>query len=330
MKQVFENGMVAHIWAQRQQPEARSHNGNFSFSGDALYSYSTVIGRFIDTPRGTATLVTSRTYSKTTSSKHMPALHRAIGYGGALVFHVPHVSPVLIGGREHTENLAHLAGQYDETAAKARRARTLYGDLQGTLASYDERAAAYADCFELAYTRRNPEADTAAILAHRAQAEAKRNTPAAIAKREKAAAAREAKAQRMAALERATNAEKLEAWREGLNPFIPHGARIDENGGAYLRVRGNMLETSQGANVPLEHAIRVFRFVKLCRERGEAWQRNGRTLRVGHFQVDSVDEHGNFRAGCHRINWPEVERAAAQAGVIDQPAADTRDVPAAA
>ena len=87
-----------------------------------------------------------------------------------------------------------------------------------------------------------------------------------------------------------------------------------------MRIRGDTLETSQGASVPLAHAIKVFRFVKLCRERGQAWHRNGKTVRVGHFQVDSIDAAGNFKAGCHDFTWPEVERVARLAGVADSEA----------
>ena len=316
------NAMAAHLWAQRDKTRGQSSNGNLSFEGDTLYSYTTPIGHFI----GEAVLVTSRTFSMTTSSKHMPALHRALGYGRDNVFHVPHVRPCLIGGREHMENLAHLATKYDTAAAKAQRQQAdPTAGLIDTLERIAATAASYATLFGLDYTARNPEADTAAILAHRAAQEAKRNTPAYAAKRAKELAAREARKAKLAALEQANSVEKLEAWREGLNPYLSHGARIDDNGGAYLRVKGSNLETSQGATVPLAHAVRVFRFVKLCREAGTPWQRNGSTLRVGHFQVDSVDAQGNFRAGCHRINWSEVERAAAQAGVLNEPAADTRD-----
>lgn len=94
-----------------------------------------------------------------------------------------------------------------------------------------------------------------------------------------------------------------------------HGS--DETGGALMRVAGDMLETSQGASVPLAHAVKAFRFIKACRESGKSWQRNGQTIRVGHFQVDSIDSAGNFRAGCHSFNWPEVERVAKLAGVFD-------------
>jgi hypothetical protein len=98
----------------------------------------------------------------------------------------------------------------------------------------------------------------------------------------------------------------------------------DPEGGALLRIAGDPakpeeaeLQTSHGASVPLAHAIRAFRFVKLVRERGETWNRNGRQIRVGHYQLDSIDSAGNFRAGCHAINWPEVARVAKLAGVFD-------------
>lgn len=117
-----------------------------------------------------------------------------------------------------------------------------------------------------------------------------------------------------------------EAWLAGDKAARFYGR--DAQGGAYLRavdvtrdesgnVTGGTLETSQGANVPLAHALRVFRFLKHCRDTGTPWQRNGRTIRVGFYQVDSVDSDGSFRAGCHRINWPQVAALAERLGVAD-------------
>lgn len=91
------------------------------------------------------------------------------------------------------------------------------------------------------------------------------------------------------------------------------GVTRDESG----MITGGTLETSQGAEVPLTHAIRAFRFLKLCRDKGQGWQANGKTLPVGHFKVDHVDSEGNFRAGCHRINWGEVARLAAELGLAE-------------
>jgi hypothetical protein len=124
-------------------------------------------------------------------------------------------------------------------------------------------------------------------------------------------------------------AERRQAWLDGKGS----GRFSDSDGGALLRIRGDMaepetaeLETSHGARVPLLHAIKVFRFVKLIRETSGAWHRNGRTVRVGHYTLDSIDPDG-FNAGCHRINWPEIERVAKLAGVFELPPSDAAAEP---
>jgi hypothetical protein len=142
--------------------------------------------------------------------------------------------------------------------------------------------------------------------------------------------ARQARAQERA---EARERERMERERETRESWLAgdKAARFygrDAQGGAYLRAVGverddsgaitcGTLETSQGANVPLAHALRVFRFLKHCRETGTPWHRNGRTIRVGFYQVDAVDSDGSFRAGCHRINWPQVEALAVRLGVAD-------------
>lgn len=92
----------------------------------------------------------------------------------------------------------------------------------------------------------------------------------------------------------------------------------DDNG---MIVKGE-LETTKGASVPLTHAVRAFRFLKLCKERGQGWHHNGHSLRVGHFQVDRIEPNGDFKAGCHDITWAEVERVAKELGVFDASASD--------
>jgi hypothetical protein len=148
-----------------------------------------------------------------------------------------------------------------------------------------------------------------------------------------AEAARDARTARAQERAEARERERLEreratreSWLEGDKAARFYGR--DAQGGAYLRavdvtrddsgnVTGGTLETSQGAQVPLAHALRVFRFLKWCRDTGTPWHRNGRVIRVGFYQVDSVDSDGSFRAGCHRINWPQVAALAERLGVAD-------------
>ena len=115
--------------------------------------------------------------------------------------------------------------------------------------------------------------------------------------------------------------ERLAAFRERGVVAYPHLS--DDKGGALLTVMGGELVTSWGARVPLADAIRVFRFAKLCRETGKAWHANGRRVYCGHYQIDKIMPDGGFKAGCHLIHWPEIERAAILANVANLPADDS-------
>lgn len=121
----------------------------------------------------------------------------------------------------------------------------------------------------------------------------------------------------------ADEAEKRSKWLAGES--IGYWRGSDEYGGALLRaigaeidgcnVNAGELQTSWGATVPLAHAVRAFRMIK--RIRGTHWQANGKTIAVGHFQISEIMPSGDLIAGCHRINWPEIERLATQLGVFD-------------
>lgn len=328
-KHIHPNHVVQHLWANQSQQSARTSNGNLWFDGPTLYSYSTPIANIVD---GVA-LITTERYSVTTTGKHMPG-YSALN-GVRPYFHVPFM---VRGGRyhwglatmaeQHAGNLEHFKAAYAKQVDSFKRQRQIWGDVAGYLRVIADDATRYAACFKLPAPVFDPEADTAAIVAHRAERDAKNNTPQAIAKRERDAkrkAEREAEKQRLA---RASAEERQAAWRDGRPVVLRYGERSrytpfgQPQGGVLLRTKGNTLETSLGATVPLDHAIKAFRFVKLCRERGTEWHRNGHSLRVGHFTVDRIAANGDFHAGCHFIEWSEVERLAKALGVFDETATD--------
>lgn len=336
MKTVMTNDMVLHVWAHQTQEHARTANGNLHFDGPVLYSYRTPIANIVD---GVA-LVTVERYSITTSGKHMPGGREL--HGVRAWFYVPNIGAN--GGRHfeafagdtlgerwaarHAANLEYMVKAYDTALATYRRARDAWPRDAMTLAEMlEERhakdARRYAAMFGLPMPIFNTLADAQSAMDYRAEREARLNTPQAIAKRERAArhrAERKAEKERLAAL---SGTERLEAWRAGAPVTPPHSHNLTLERGAYLRVRGNVLETSQGASVPIDHAVKAFRFIKLVRERGQPWERNGHTLRVGHFQVDRIAANGDFHAGCHFIQWCEVERIATQLGMLDATASDS-------
>lgn len=127
------------------------------------------------------------------------------------------------------------------------------------------------------------------------------------------------RAQEVARREAERFALEEESRKEWMAGFRPYWRGRTATGGALLRVSGGELQTSLGAAVPLSHAVRVFRFVAECRAKGTSWQANGHTLHVGHFTVDRVYPNGDFKAGCHLIEWAESARIAAQLG-LDVPA----------
>lgn len=131
------------------------------------------------------------------------------------------------------------------------------------------------------------------------------------------------------AREAAARFEREEAARESwLNGGPLRSSFRDIRGGAMIRasgverddagrIIGGTLDTSQGAAVPLVHALKAFAFVRRVVERGQEWRANGHCIRVGHFRVDRISAQGDMTAGCHVINREEMERLAAALGVGD-------------
>jgi hypothetical protein len=79
---------------------------------------------------------------------------------------------------------------------------------------------------------------------------------------------------------------------------------------AYLRLEGELVETSQGASAPLAHVKKAIAFWRVLREAGKAWETNGHTVHLGGFKLDRIAEDGMVVAGCHRFQASEVERFA--------------------
>lgn len=76
---VFDNGMTAHVWANKSQPYGRSHNGNFYFDARSLYSYGThyCVGYHLPGDSDVV-LLNDDSSSVTTNGKHKPAAWSAV------------------------------------------------------------------------------------------------------------------------------------------------------------------------------------------------------------------------------------------------------------
>ena len=378
MQKVMPNGMVAHVWAQQGQSEARSSNGNLWFRDSTIYSYREPIAAFVKGTRGrTFVLITSDTFSMTTS-QHMSHIRRALGYDTAK-FYVPYVAAPYHGYTFkydlNARNVKYLLDKARDYAAKLCKMHVrAYGpDIDGT-ANPENRCKAlrdtfsevdtYCEAFGVRKGTATRKLDMEALCKAIRDAHARFNHPKRVKARETAKARREAVYELKHAAEiaerdrlervalvgytawlvrgktgavpsasflsfeqrgiiqnwRNANRDKIEAmdrarWIAGDN--ISYYSRNS----VALRVNGDMLETSQGATVPLDHAIKAFKFAKAVRARGESWKWRGlsykQVVRVGHFHINAVDADGNITAGCHRIQWPEIERLAKLIGVFN-------------
>lgn len=299
------HSQVAHVWAAQSGRDAKGY-GMFT-DGRAVYSWGRhfVIAQFVDTPEGPPVVLFNANGYSSSTAKHKCHVRRAIP-SRYRVFTVPDAKP------EHESNLLWYVEQAAERMAKAAKARTRGPYLIEEAGTLIAEAIRYAGSFGIDWT---PPAMDSIVTEATARREAQQ-----AAYRAEREAREEQERQRQAAL-REEQAPRFLAWVDGEpGSRVPSMFTVDSNGCAYVRRNGDNLETSQGAAVPWEHAVKAFRFIKLCRETGREFHRNGRTVRVGHFQVDSIDSEGNMRAGCHSFAWREIERLAIREGVFELPA----------
>lgn len=349
-KRVVSTAMVAHVWVQRTQHEARNGKGTFWFRGNTLYSYEQPIAMMHETPQGTVVLETSETFSVTTSS-HSSKLWRALdGRDYIERFRVPVIDPDCV--EHHQTNMEHL---WSDIRSYAARCAKPHVEIWDAGSSADERRSSirrewleqsnvvedYAAAFEV-----DPVSfDIDAAQREIDEAFARYNDPKRVANREKAKAKRELKHFKALQL--------YHAWREGvcerpdadLFPAHSEARRVvdraiwDERSanaswkapritadewlagkrGAFyqdsptlVRRVGGKLETSRQADVPWHHAVIAYMQAIRCRATGMTYRPNGLTLKVGAFTVDEITPKGNLRAGCHLLGFDEMTRLAVQ------------------
>lgn len=286
MRTTFTNSECCHVWTQKTQEHGRGHS--IFFEGDTIYSYGHhfPMARHADE----IVLITTRSYSVSTS-KHQSYVLQAC-------HHIPHFYVYDVTARsktQHRENLAKMREEYENLIVKASRARVYANEYAQQAEGHRNRANEYAAHFKLG-TRIKP-ANVEQITTR--------------AKRQAAKERRERKKQ--AKRQQALYLERVEKWRNHETNAIPWGySRF-----ALLRLSpdGETVQTSQGATFPASHARRALPLVMRCANNSQSWERNGEQIRLGQYRLDSIDENGTVRAGCHTVEFSEVRHLAALLGV---------------
>jgi hypothetical protein len=289
MKTVFTNHMVAHVFAQQQQQNGTSSNGAFSFFGSELKSYNTVIGKFV---KPDLLLVNSYSYSVTTSN-HISLLRNAIS-GNVTVLECPNIN-IKLGTKHgytekqnkiaHTENLSYFKNETKKAILKASRARTMKDYYNNQALNFVDTYNKYLSLFKLRlklFVLPNFEQIKLDDLKF-AKSKIRKN---------KAIAKKRIK----------DNQEKITNWLAGELVSVPYD--ID----CMIRLRGDTIETSQGAQFPAAHGYIALSFIKSQRKKSESWKSNGHTIKLGHFAIDEIDQFGNVKAGCHNVKYAQIIR----------------------
>lgn len=297
MKHVVSNHEVPHLWAHQSQPDAKNAGGSFYFNGDTIYSYGShfPIARHARDAAGLhVVLVTTRTYGVTTQ-RHVSRTRQAIP-SSLKEWDVVNPQDSPAASFEHFQ-LEHrqLLDEVGTAKNKVSRAKRYQ-----KLASRTEYANEFAAAFGLAARLQLP--TIAGVQETLAEIEA---TEIRARQTRERKAKLDAKKRELAA--RFRYAEAAVQWRAGESV----------NGSEYyfpdtlLRIEGDEIATSRGARFPIAHAYRVIRLIERMRASGATYQRNGHTIHLGHYPLDSIDASGNVRAGCHYVLYSEISRIAA-------------------
>jgi len=297
----MNNTKVAHLWASGNKTSGKG--SNFYFEGDTIFSYGShfPIARRVNE---NFYLMTQRGYSVSTS-RHISYTRRAIP-SYAKVFPVsrsPRDSFGTIRDEKMTEArkmLETVEGRTKPLTFQRSQCLSLFCDETAELFGLFQQEE--KDFIVLPYQLELGNIKTAclALMSETREAfeasEAKKNAQweAREAKRE-ARKARQRELERMEALEIVPlwrNGEKVMTWKlRNLPPM--------------LRLIGDKVETSHGAEVTKEEATRAFSFIFAKINRGETWHRNGETCDVGPFSLVSIDSEA-VTVGCHKFNVQEV------------------------
>ena len=305
-KNVYKTSEIPHLWFHKTQKSARNH-GNLFFDGDTIYSYGYhfQIARHVTNERGEAAVLFNSASDSSTTSQHKSDVRRAIP-GHYAVFSYP-------AGRRHDLTLDNclqsMRSTFDATLNNLKNAKSkpskakAYGQFSQArmqLRNFAEFLGA-DDTFINDVTTRSEELEYLKIFNdHQGNvAMARRNREAKRAEEFRAwREQRDADA-------KLTLAERIEAWRNGKNSYLPYDTPT------MVRINGDTVETSLGATFPLAHAVKGLPLVMAIINGNMEYQRkeSDPIIRLGHYTIDSIGK-GFLAAGCHTITYDEVRHFA--------------------
>lgn len=279
----MNNKQLAHIWAQQRRDSGKG--SSFYFEGTTIYSYGRhfPIARFTEDAHGKkCVLFTTRGYSNSTA-KHINYTRAALHGLDIPCFYVN--DPSSTPGISEAETLKKRAF---ESIVLAGRARSRKESLLNQARSYEAQFFALCRAFKI----KHEDARKKTIIS---PAQVKELQAAAAVEEKKAAAQR---AKQAAAREKEIKLARAD-WMNGKENSVPYYAAEP----VMLRIKGEELQTSRGAVVPLEAARALFARAEKTSPEAVAAE----TPKIGEFRVNRM-EGGSVIIGCHSVPYAEIKR----------------------
>ena len=299
MKTKGNNSDVAHYWANQVQDELSNANGSFYYDGCTIYSYGKHFP--IATILNNCVLFTTGSYSVPTG-KHINEAMGAIYGHDKKIFRVPDVEVLSVWNIDsldknilHKNNTDSYYKRYDEEVRSAARSRKYTDHYLGRAVNLANELKDYVDVFDL---------DAAPIDTSLIDLEAVKENIKAERKKT-ARINKEKKAQLLI-----DQQENIKKWRNGERVYgsmygLPCMLRINKD--------NDTIETSQGANIPLSFAPKLWRYISLCKAKQTPFTDS---FRVGHYTLNGINKNGDIKVGCHDIKYNELLAIAKQLKLI--------------
>ena len=351
----MNNKMVAHLWANEKQDSATG--SNFYFEGTSIYSYGRHFeaGRIVRNKRDEkAYLITTRYYSKTTATKHMPKVWGAIPTG-SLTFGMEELSE---GGMLYVVKQLEAIKNSAERYKKARTEISYHAiwepftSLMAYIGFFDlgtpkqllkksvnewlgtkHELAWKSDKVKREYVRElkrifqimlNHQSlgilGTVNVIVDEICGEG--TWISYIERCQKFRAAqedREAKRIEKARVEnearKKTLEERIQMWKAGETRELNNPVIYDRNEpNVWLRIKNGKVETSKGIELSQSEAERLWKRIKSFHD-GAQFQHDLARDSSGHNWAFNNYQSDILTAGCHRIAYCEMESIAKQLGV---------------
>ena len=303
MRHVYPTDQVIHIWAHQSQDSARN-GSNVSFNGKLLYSYSTVIAQLETDAGGNIWAFLSSESLTPTTGKHVSTSRGATRHLNQ--FYTPAFARWRPYGRTITEMVQPAIDETERDLKEAFGPRKRQTTKLSAIQVYNARRD---EIFKVCQAFGLDAPDLPAVNVEELEKYAE-----VVKAQEKAIQARRAEAARLQQIE---DQEQHNLWLTTGAGRFPSSFRV--YGQDQITIRGDVVVTSQGAECPLNHAIKALKFYKSRQTQTamlktgkidafEPYHTNGHKIPLGHFTLDSIDERGNVKAGCHIFTAAEIAR----------------------